>query len=306
MLSTRFIRRLSAAAVLASTAGLAVAQDKKPEFPDFKDVAEDFEKVVSPTTEEGPSLYSIWVREKDGQMLAELPRGYERQKHFFAMTVGTGEIFAGLQGRDLYTYWKRYDKRMALMAPQISTRSTGDQESKDSVENIFTDRVLLDVPIVCMGPSGQPVIDLDDLLAGRASTFFGGSARGANPRLSEIVKAKAFPENIEIAIEMPTAGGVLKEFHYSISKVEGSKDYKPREADQRIGSFTTSYRDLGKFTDDETIVRYVNRWNLQKRDPSLTTVFQGIRKTLPWFFRTSKGILFGYVGTISRFRERVI
>ncbi|MEL6499170.1 MAG: zinc-dependent metalloprotease [Planctomycetota bacterium] len=272
MHTLHLVRRLSTLAI-AAAAGLAVttagAQDKKPDFPDFKDVAKGFEKVVSPTTEDGPSLYTIWVREKDGQMLAELPRGYERQKHFFAMTVGTGELFAGLQGRDLYTYWKRYNKRLALMAPQVSTRSTGDQESKDSVENIFTDRVLLDIPIVCMGPSGQPVIDLDDLLAGKASNFFGRSARGANPRLAEIVKAKAFPKNIEIAIEMPTAGGILKEFHYSISRVEGSQDFKPRKADQRIGNFTTTYRDLGKFTDDETIVRYANRWNIQKRDPSL-------------------------------------
>ena len=273
MHTSRYVRRLTALAI-AAAAGCAVAtaaaqDDDKPEFPEFKTVAKDFEKIVSPTTEDGPSLYTLWVREKDGQMLAELPRGYERQKHFFAMTVGTGEIFAGLQGRDLYTYWKRYDKRIALMAPQISTRSTGDQESKDSVSNIFTDRVLLDVPIVCIGPSGQPVIDLDDLLAGKASNFFGRSAAGANTRLATIVKAKAFPKNIEVAIEMPTQGGILKEFHYSISKVEGSPDYKPREADQRIGSFTTTYRDLGKFTDDETIVRYVNRWNLQKRDPSL-------------------------------------
>src|SRR5690606_37923697 len=36
-----------------------------------------------------------------------------------------------------------------------------------------------------------------------------------------------------------------------------------------LGYFTTTYRDLGKFQDDEKIVRYINRWNLEKRDPSL-------------------------------------
>ena len=39
---------------------------------------------------------------------------------------------------------------------------------------------------------------------------------------------------------------------------------EPREADQRLGYFTTTYRDLGKFKDDEKIVRYINRWNLEK------------------------------------------
>ncbi|MEO1512468.1 MAG: hypothetical protein AAFU70_10365, partial [Planctomycetota bacterium] len=77
MHTSRLVRRLSTLAV-AAAAGLAVttahAQDEKPEFPPFKDVAKGFEKVVSPTTEDGPSLYTVWVREKDGQMLAELPR----------------------------------------------------------------------------------------------------------------------------------------------------------------------------------------------------------------------------------------
>jgi hypothetical protein len=253
--------------MLVLLAGTTVAQDEKPDFPPFDEVAKDYEKVVSSIDEE--VLYTLWIRKKDGQLLAELPRGFENQKHFFAMTVGSGEIFAGLQGADLYTYWKRYDKRIALMAPQVGTRSTGDQESKDSVGNIFTDRVITDVSILCIGPNGQPVIDLDELLGGGAETFFGWSARGANTSLMTVAKAKAFPKNIEIALEMPTQGGILKEFHYSISKVEGSPDFTPRVADQRIGSFTTSYRDLGKFTDDEVVVRYANRWNLQKRDPSL-------------------------------------
>lgn len=260
---------ITAAAFTMIAAGTTVGQEeKKPDFPKFEDVAKDFEKVVS-TADGAQSFYTVWTREKDGQMLAELPRNFEKQKQWFAMTVGSGETYAGLQGRDMYVYWKRYDKRIALMAPEIATRSTGDQESKDSVEKIFTDRVILDLPIVCMGPNGQPVIDLDDLLAGNASTFFGGSARGANTRLVNIAGAKAFPKNIEIAIEMPVAGGTLKEFHYSISAVEGSKGYKPRVADQRLGYFTTTYRDLGKFKDDEKIVRYINRWNLEKRDPNL-------------------------------------
>jgi len=264
---------LISASVLAFVAGAAIGQEekeeeKKPDFPKFEEVSKDFVKVVS-TADGAKSLYTVWTREKDGQMLAELPSNFATQKQWFAVTVGSGEIFAGLQGRNLYTYWKRYDKRIALMAPEINTRSTGDQESKDSVERIFTDRVILDIPIVCIGPGGQPVIDLDGLLAGNAETFFGYSARGANTNLLTITSAKAFPNNIEIAIEMPVAGGTLKEFHYSISAVEGSAGYEPRKADQRLGYFTTTYRDLGKFEDGEKIVRYINRWNIEKRDPSL-------------------------------------
>ncbi|MBX3358549.1 MAG: zinc-dependent metalloprotease [Phycisphaeraceae bacterium] len=242
--------------------------EEKPEFPKFADVSKDFTKVVS-TADGEKSFYTLWVKEKDGSMLAELPRGFENQRHFIALTVASGESYAGLQAGELYCYWKRFDKRLALIEPEIATRSTGDQESKSGVERLFTDRVVLDVPIVCMGPSGQPVIDLKALMAGQAQKFFGYSAAGANANLAVVKEAKAFPKNVEISYELPTAGGRLKQFHYSVSLMEGTPGYQPRAADERIGYFTTVYRDLGKFRDDEKWVRYVNRWSLEKRDPKL-------------------------------------
>jgi hypothetical protein len=235
-----------------------------PEFPPFAQVSKGFEKVPNP--EGGDTLYGIWVDRKKGQMLAELPRGYENQKHFVALTVSTGEEYAGLQAGDVLVYWKRQDNRLLLMEPNLETQSTGDRESKDSVKRLFTDRVILDLPIVTMGPNGQPVIDMDELLAGRASTFFG---RGGNARLASISKAKAFPQNVELAFEMPTGNGRLQQFHYSISLLQGTPGYKPREADERVGYFTTTYRDLGKFVDSQKWVRYINRWHLEKRDPRL-------------------------------------
>jgi len=238
--------------------------DLKP----FADVSKDYEKVVS-TADGQASFYTVWTRQKDQGMLAELPRGYENQKHFIALTVASGYAYAGLQSGDMYVYWKRLGNRLVLMEPNIETRSTGDNESKSSVKRIFTDRVILDVPIVALGPSGQPVIDMKDLLVGKSGSFFGGQTRGANQSLATIKTAKAFPENIEIAYEMPMSGGVLQNLHYSFSLLKGSPGYQPRAADERVGYFTTTYRDLGKFKENEKWVRYVNRWNLEKKDPKL-------------------------------------
>ncbi len=265
----------AAAAVLVVggwAGGAAWAQEepgqKKPDFPPFKEVSDGFDKVV--TTADGePSFYGIWLRKKDGQLLAELPRGFANQKHFIATTVAAGERFAGLQGRDWYVYWRRYDKRLALVEPNLGVRSTGDQESKASVKNIFTDTVLLDVPIVCMGPDGGPVIDLDELLLGQSSKFFDRSAAGLNAKLASVESVKAFPQNIEVSIQAPTGDGQYKTFHYSISLIPENPAYKSRAADERIGFFTTNFVDLGKTSNQEKFIRYVNRWHLEKRDPSL-------------------------------------
>ena len=238
------------------------------EYKDWKEVSKGFKKVVS--TADGSSLYTVYVNNKTNQVLAELPRGYESQHHFFAMTVAGGEIFAGLQSGDMYTQWRKVGKRMMLVSPQISVRSSGDQESKDSVEMIWTDRVILDVPIVTMGPGGQPVIDMDSLLVGKAGKFFGRSASGLSSSLTVVESIKAFPKNIEIEFKGPVAGGTMKTFHYSISKIEGSKGFKPRMADERVGFFVTNYTDLGKFDWSDTSQRMINRWNIQKADPKLS------------------------------------
>lgn len=251
--------------VLAQT---KVVAKPRPEYPPFETVAKGYKKVVS-TMDGAAGLYTIWKREKDGQMLAELPRTYASDKYFFAMTVNSGETYAGLQSGERYLTWRRYDKRLALVEPNVTIRSTGEKESKDSVKRLFTDRVMLDVPIVCLGPSKTPVIDMDALLVGQASKFFPSSGRGVNPRLTKIKTAKSFPKNVEIAFEVPASGGRLKTLHYSISKIPSSTGYKPRKADERIGYFKTVFTDLGKYKDDETRVRYINRWHLEKADPSL-------------------------------------
>ena len=49
-------------------------------------------------------------------------------------------------------------KRLALIQPNLGVRTSGDLESKKGHKRVFTDRVLLDVPIAAMGPGGGPVV----------------------------------------------------------------------------------------------------------------------------------------------------
>ena len=243
-------------------------EDKpKPDFPPLEKVTKDFTEVK---TSDGSKPYMrLWKNSKTGQLLAELPKDYQKARQFIAPTVSSGEQFAGLQSDAFYVYWKRYGKRVALVKENLSVKGS-DDESKSSVKRLFTDKVLLSLPILSKGKAG-PVIDLSELLIGNASTFLRARPeRLRNGRwLVTIKKAKVFESNVEIAFEVPVTGGTLKTLHYSISPIKGSKDYKPRKADERIGYFTTSYSDYGKYKDDEINVRYINRWNIQKREKDL-------------------------------------
>jgi hypothetical protein len=241
---------------------VATAQQELPPFPE---VSKNFERVNS--SSDGNSLFGLFLNRKDEQMLAELPRGWDKMRFLIAGTPSGGEIFAGLQGPDRYVFWRQYGNRLALIQPQLDVRSSGEQASKDSVQRIFTDNVLLEVPIVSTGPNGQPVIDLDAMLVGQSQQLVG---MALNPRLAKIAKAKSFPKNLEIAIEAPDPAGKFKVVHYSISVLPENTGYKPRIADDRVGYFLTGYRDLGLYGTETNATRYINRWNLQKRDPKLS------------------------------------
>jgi hypothetical protein len=238
---------------------------QRPEYPPFPEVSKNFERVTS--SPDGQSLFGLYINRKDEQLLAELPRGWERMRFYIAATPAGGVIFSGLQGPDRYVTWRQYGNRLALIEPQMSIRSNGEQSSKDSVRRIFTDKVLFEVPILAMGPNGAPVIDLDAMLAGQSQQLAG---IGLNARLLKIAKAKSFPQNLEIALEAPDQSGSYKTVHYSISVIPDNPGYKPRVADDRVGYFLTDYRDLGQYGTETNWVRYINRWDLQKRDPKLT------------------------------------
>ncbi len=242
--------------------------DKKSDFPDFEDVTKDYTKVVSSLDEK--TMYTLYRRDKDGQLLAELPPNFERQRIYVGYTVAAGTPTAGIQFSEAYVYWKRYDDKLALIEPQLGTRTTGDFESKQSAKQLFTDRVVLSVPIKTMGPGGGPVIDMDALLVGQAGKFFGNAARGLQSDLGRIVKAKAFPENMTLSFEVPDARGQLITLAYSMSVLPENTGYTPREADPRIGYFGTAYFDLAKVEQNEGWTRYINRWKLEKAAPELS------------------------------------
>src|SRR5437764_400565 len=155
------------AALLLFAAGAQAQGSKK----DSESVLKGLEKIVS-TSDGKPSLFTLYVDRKEARVLAELPKDFEKKKYFIAMTVAGGEVYAGLQEGDLYVSWKQYGNRLALIEPDLEMRSTGDPESKSSVQRLFTGRVVADVPILAETPSRGTVIDMVELLLGHAPKFF--------------------------------------------------------------------------------------------------------------------------------------
>ena len=84
--------------------------------------------------------------------------------------------------------------------------------------------------------------------------------------------------------------GVTINVHYSISLLPQT-GYQPRLADDRVGYFVTVIKDYSKKYETDRFVRYVNRWDLRKAEPSAELsppkrpIVFWLEKTIPFEFR---------------------
>lgn len=260
---------------LLAGAGAAHAGEKAPEFPPFDSVAGELEKVVS-TVDGSKPLYTLYKDDKSGRLLAELPPTFEKQTVMIVPTVSGGDEHAGVMGPTYYGKWRRVDKSLIFVQPNLTVR-TDNAEVKSAVEHLYSERVLVDVPIVTTGPGGGPVIDLGAMMTQRFANFFptrpavyGSHVPGLNARLATLTKAKAFPENVVAEYEVPDGNGRLMRLTYDLGLLEGTPGFKPRTADNRVGYFYNWHQDFAEPTSDEVINRYITRWNIEKADPNLS------------------------------------
>ncbi|MEL6328259.1 MAG: zinc-dependent metalloprotease [Planctomycetota bacterium] len=269
---------LVAPAAMTTASSSAAVAAAKPDFPPLKDLVEKFkvEKVIS-TADGSKPYWELHKNDKTGKLLAILPSNYEGRLFMIAGTVSAGDQEAGVMGPTIYAEWRRYDKQLALVAPNLGIRTEGDQQAKDSVGQLDLGTVLFTVPIQSMqGP--RPVIDLGKMAIDNAGKMFGFSPWGGygpvvnriNPRLSKLTKAKAFPENVVFEYEVPEApSGNLVRLTWSIGALEGDRGFKPRKADSRVGYFYDFYQDFAKPANEDVTDRYITRWNVEKADKRL-------------------------------------
>ena len=101
-----------------------------------------------------------------------------------------------------------------------------------------------------------------------------------DPRLSYFGPTKSFPRNIDIEADLtfgsstpgpidtvPDARSLFVRMSYSVTELPDD-GYRPRLADDRVGYFVTARRQYDDPNGPTSFVRYINRWNIQKSDPS--------------------------------------
>jgi hypothetical protein len=99
-------------------------------------------------------------------------------------------------------------------------------------------------------------------------------------RLSYFGPTKAFPKNVELESDLtmsssvpdnidvvPDARSLFLRVHYSLLELP-DENYHARLADDRMGYFLTARRQYDNYKTDTSFVRYINRWRVEKADPT--------------------------------------
>lgn len=281
----------------------------KPKFPPYA------EALDGATALDG----MIRLHRKDARLLAELAPG-DLNRDFIviisiARGIGRGHILGGMSlgfGDDWVWQFRKVDDRVQIVRRNVRFRAQRGSPEERAVQRAYTDSVLFSLPIVTMSPAGNIVIDVTPVFMSdlpQISSMLRGFSFSADK--STWASIKAFRDNIEIQVAACYASSGQEEIdtvadsrsatinvHYSISRLPET-GYEPRQADDRMGHFLTVVKDYSKASDQDRFVRYVNRWDLRKSDPSLevspprTPIIFWIEKTVPFAYRAPirEGIL---------------
>ena len=283
-------------------AGETPAEKPKPKYPPYAELLKDTQKMEGLFT----------VHRKDETLFAEIgPRQLDRD-YIVLITIARGigqtPIVGGFSwgfGDDAVWQFRKAGENIQLVRRNVRFTADKGSPTEKAVKVAYTDSVLFSLPIRTVSPGGGFVVDLTPVfMSDLPQIGFVLPGFSFSPNKSTWAEVDVLPKNVELGVaatysssgmssidSVPDTRGVTINVHYSISELPQTS-YRPRFADDRVGYFVTALKDFSKKEgEDDRFVRYINRWNLEKTDPSadMSTPKEPIvfwlEKTIPFKYR---------------------
>ena len=239
--------------------------------------------------EEIPGMFKLY--KKDEKYWFSIKPDQLNKPFFFSAntskSLGEKRLVGSEMGESFLAEFRKTGDRVQLVALHTENFATPDTPQEKFVEEGFADSLISSSPMEeGSDPEKEILVSANSLLfkdipayqarLGWAyDTQFGMDP--SNTHFTQVdntddqtsfgVQAHyvASPAADKLPSTAPMANSVLPEFRYNFLKLP-EDPMTPRLADERIGHFVTTRKD---YTGDEGdgIVRYVNRWRLEKKDP---------------------------------------
>ncbi|MDR3196560.1 MAG: zinc-dependent metalloprotease [Planctomycetaceae bacterium] len=274
-------------------------------------------KEVLPDAQKIDGLITLY-RKKE-KLYAEIKNSNLNTDYLIAMAIAKGSGWNAIGGytlqdsdEDWLWQFRKVNESIQIVRRNIRFKADSGTPEAKAVEVAYSDSILYSLPILAVGDNDGDVIDMASVFMSdlpKLGRDIGGSFARDRSTWGDI---KGFPNNIEFRVvatysayrsysnsaDSPDASSVGVTIHYSVSKLP-STGYFSRLADNRIGYFTTTHKNFSRNEKDDHLVRYINRWNIQKADATATLsppkkpVVFWIEKTVPFKYRHAvrEGIL---------------
>lgn len=257
------------------------------DLPAVESVVTDAEKL------EG--LFTLYNNQDTGEVFAEISQEQLEKNFLCTVTLesGIGErgIYSGMPVGDYLFYFRRVNKNLHFVIRNVNFRTDPDDPQRRSLERSFSDSVLYSLEIKGFDAERNTLlVDMGELLLGDfpgLSSIFHwvlGTPYELDAKKSYFGSANSFPMNVEIESiysfsaaggdentyipSLPDSRAFTLRLHYSLSQLDDTNGYRPRLADDRVGYFMTVYKDFSNDHNKDPFVRYINRWHLEKQNPS--------------------------------------
>lgn len=257
------------------------SEKKSPKGKSFDKAVEDFEQ------REG--LFTLYYHaEKDQLYMEILPSQLDG---IFLMNLtrdgGDGSMFdGGAMIGNFAFYFRRVGERIQLVHKNLRFRADSQAAIARAIDRDIPDSIFKSARILSLPhpEKGSLLIDARSLFiadVGSVNNISGrnGSSYSLDQQNSWILEARSFPQNCEITVALhftsaksqpvftlADSRSMIHRYHYSLSQLPET-DYRPRNADDRIGHFYTFYQDYTSLLERSAYRRVINRWHLEKSEP---------------------------------------
>jgi len=246
-------------------------------------------KIITSEHKKQEGLLTLYTKQEE--MLLVLSKEQLDKPYYAVLTlsqgIGSDFVYGGLPIDDMMFDFHRDEDHIQLRRLSQNFRAGDNEPLKRAIDLTFSNSIVESFPI--KSEKGDMVaIDVRDFFLSDAagmSIWLGGALNQPvrpDAKKNYIASLKNYPTNTEIdtrliysparaeALRLPNVPdprSIQVGVAWSINKLP-EEPMMPRLADDRVGYFTTVFKDFTKEKQENLFTYYANRWRLEKKDPS--------------------------------------
>jgi outer membrane protein OmpA-like peptidoglycan-associated protein len=254
----------------------------KPKYKKWSEVTKDAE------SHEG--LIKVWTKQEDvwfelGKDQLDVPM---LAISHFSQGIGAYMIYGGLRLDNMMFDLHRHEDHLQIRRLSTEFRAPGDVGLENTIKLTFSKSIVASIKIESEKDDGETILV-------KMNGYFLSDAVGLgmfmqavfrqpvrmDPKKGYFNRIATYPENLEIDTRLtfmpaqpfrlnlpsvPDPRYVQVGVHFSIIKLP-EEPMMPRFEDDRVGYFTTSYKDFRQTDKSDWFVHMAHRWRLEKKDP---------------------------------------